>query len=97
MENVTVGVVGLGRMGFAIAQRLVAAGLTVYGYDAHQPLAAQAQQAGIKSCSSLAALAEKARFVWLMVPAGQIVDDVIAAIKPHCMPNSIVIDGGNSF
>jgi 6-phosphogluconate dehydrogenase len=97
MENVTVGVIGLGRMGFSIAQRLVAAGLNVYGYDANNQLAISAQEAGITPCASPEILAQQVKIIWLMVPAGKIVDDVIMMIKSHCHKGAIIVDGGNSF
>src|SRR5690606_5526421 len=36
------------------------------------------------------------RVIWLMVPAGNIVDEVIESLLPHLAPGDILIDGGNS-
>jgi len=89
----TIGLVGLGKMGNAIAERLVHAGNTVYGFDPH----AINVHNDIKKVSSLAELATHVHIFWLMVPAGKPVDDVIAALLPSLKPNDIIIDGGNSF
>jgi 6-phosphogluconate dehydrogenase len=93
MESMTIGLVGLGKMGNALAQRLVQAGNIVYGFDPH----ATDIYKDIKKVSSLAEMATHTHIFWLMVPAGKPVDDVIAALLPSLNPNDIIIDGGNSF
>lgn len=94
MKNV--GVVGLGRMGEAVAYRLVKAGFTVIGYDPNPALKKQIEQEGIRFCPSLEELAGSVDVVWLMVPAGAVVDSVLATIKQHAKPGTIIVDGGNS-
>lgn len=89
----TIGIVGLGKMGNAIAERLSRAGHIVYGFDPH----ATDIYKEIKKISSLDELATHTRIFWLMVPAGKPVDDVIAILLPSLKPNDIIIDGGNSF
>ncbi len=93
----TVGVVGLGRMGFAIAQRLLQAGFSVVGIDEDQAKKDAATAAGMVFAASYQELAQSAQIIWLMVPAGAIVDTVLAVLLPHCSPGKIIIDGGNSF
>lgn len=84
-----IGLVGLGKMGQAIAYRLLQAGHQVVGYD-------PAQSIGDYCVDNLATLAQQARIIWLMVPAGQAVDDVLAQLRPYLKSGDIIIDGGNS-
>jgi 6-phosphogluconate dehydrogenase len=97
MEIAAVGVVGLGRMGLAIAERLVQAGFKVYGVDPDATKKDAVEALGIVFVSSCAELATKVRIVWLMVPAGEPVDIVLREMVDHLAPGSVVIDGGNSF
>ena len=92
-----IAVIGLGRMGMAIAHRLSQHNHTVLGYDPNPAIQTQAKAEGVQPVDSLVNLASAANVFWLMVPAGQPVDDVLAALTPHLNPNAIVIDGGNSF
>jgi 6-phosphogluconate dehydrogenase len=90
------GIIGLGKMGHAIADRAVRAGHSVFGYN-HSPEAiAQAKKIGVTTASSLEQLAKQAEIIWLMVPPTA-VDGVIAQLKPMLTRQHIVIDGGNSF
>ncbi|MBM3887030.1 6-phosphogluconate dehydrogenase, partial [Candidatus Dependentiae bacterium] len=89
-----IGVVGLGKMGLQIAKKLSQAGFTVIGYD---PSISAELAHPIALTLSLAALAQQAEIIWLMVPAGSIVDTCINEMLPHMQPDSIVVDGGNSF
>src|SRR5262249_17655458 len=79
------GMVGLGRMGSNMAQRLVRGGHRVVGYDPSQQARAQAAGVGIEPCESLtkmiAALPAQ-RAVWLMVPAGEVVDATLDSLTP---------------
>ena len=93
------GMIGLGRMGANMAERLRRGGHRVVGFD---PKGNQYQQANadtIEHALSLKALADELpapRTVWLMVPAGDAVDQTIAALLPWLMPGDVIIDGGNS-
>ena len=93
------GMIGLGRMGSNMAQRLTLNRHRVVGYDAD----AAARDNARAKCSAIAgSYAELAsqlsppRVVWLMVPAGSAVDEAIAELLPQLAPRDIVIDGGNS-
>lgn len=95
-----IGMVGLGRMGANMAERLVRGGHRVHGFDPAAAARDAAAERGIVAVPSLQALVAQLpapRAVWLMVPAGSIVDDTIAALLPLLSPGDIVIDGGNSF
>ena len=91
-----VGIVGLGKMGAAIAHRLVQAGHEVVGFDPNGKALQAAQKIGVKKADNLKDLAQKARIIWLMVPAGEIVDNVLDELKPHLLGKDIIVDGGNS-
>lgn len=93
------GMIGLGRMGANMAQRLVRGGHRVCGFDFDPAARSRAAAVGIEPAESLAALIAKLptpRVVWLMVPAGTAVDSTLDALLPLLTSNDIVIDGGNS-
>ncbi|WP_433792815.1 phosphogluconate dehydrogenase (NAD(+)-dependent, decarboxylating) [Actinoplanes sp. CA-252034] len=84
------GLIGLGRMGGNMRERLRAAGHEVVGYD---------QNLEVSDAASLAELAEKLaapRVVWTMVPSGQITEDTINQLAEVLEAGDIIIDGGNS-
>ncbi len=91
--------IGLGRMGANMAERLVRGGHRVHGYDAGAAAREQAAPRGIAVAdtlqATLAALPSP-RIVWLMVPAGSIVDVTLDELLPQLAPGDVVIDGGNS-
>ena len=91
--------IGLGRMGANMAERLVRGGHTVRGYDPGEAARQQAEARGIVPHATLqnaVAALPTPRVVWLMVPAGQVVDDTIAQLRPLLAAGDTVIDGGNS-
>lgn len=94
------GMVGLGRMGANMAQRLVQGGHVVSGFDPSPEARQRASSQGIAPADSLAALVAALptpRVVWLMVPAGTIVDDTLDTLLPLLAGGDVVIDGGNSY
>src|SRR6266567_7166501 len=95
------GLVGLGRMGANMAQRLLRSGHTVVGYVRHAEKVQELQKEGAitHGATSLEDLVNKLstpRAIWLMVPAAS-VDATLGNIVPHLAPGDIVIDGGNSY
>tara|TARA_B100000678_G_C18179865_1_gene490713 strand:- start:201 stop:1103 length:903 start_codon:yes stop_codon:yes gene_type:complete len=92
--------VGLGRMGANMAERLVRGGHRVVGHDPSEEAMAKAAEKGIEPSDSLAAAIDalpSPRIVWLMVPAGPLVDTLIGELEPLLSKDDIVIDGGNSM
>ena len=93
------GMVGLGRMGANMVERLVRGGHRVVGYDRDSGAVARVTAAGAGGADSLPTLAgklAKPRAIWIMVPSGAPVDETIAALLPHLSKDDILIDGGNS-
>lgn len=90
------GIIGLGRMGLAIARRVHEAGHQVYGFDLDESARLQASQIGITVTEDIASMPTYASIIWIMVPAGKPVDSVINQLLPALQPNQILIDGGNS-
>lgn len=92
-----IGMIGLGRMGANMAERLRRGGHRVVGFDANAKLPGTGPE--IERVTSLAALVGQLpipRAVWLMVPAGAVVDETIAALRLLLAGGDILIDGGNS-
>ena len=91
--------IGLGRMGANMAQRLVRGGHRVVGYDPAEAARAGLEQKGAETAASLEALVGKLkspRLIWLMVPAGAITDGTITSLLPLLAAGDTIIDGGNS-
>jgi len=94
------GFVGLGRMGGAMVQRLAAGGHDVVAFARHVESVKHAESVGARGARNLAGLAaalSKPRVVWLMVPAGEPVTEVISELIPHLSPGDTLVDGGNSY
>lgn len=94
-----VGIIGLGRMGFSIMLHLREQKHSVVAYNRSKDAVKKAARSGAvpaysleQFCSSL----PSPRIIFLMVPAGRAVDDVLKGLKPHLKKGDIVIDGGNS-
>jgi 6-phosphogluconate dehydrogenase len=93
------GMIGLGRMGANMSERLVLAGHRVTGFDPSEEARVRIGDKGVATVASIDALigALKApRAIWLMVPAGDTVDQTIAALQPKLASGDTLIDGGNS-
>ncbi|MEZ3116867.1 phosphogluconate dehydrogenase (NAD(+)-dependent, decarboxylating) [Halobaculum sp. MBLA0147] len=98
------GVVGLGRMGQIVVERVLDAGHGVVAFDLDATATATAAEAGAEPadsvgdlCDRLAAAGDDASLaVWLMVPAGDAVDATLAELEPHLDADDVVVDGGNS-
>jgi 6-phosphogluconate dehydrogenase len=94
-----IGVVGLGRMGAAIARRLAEQGHRCVVYDQDPAVAGHTADApGIAAATGIADLVgmlDPPRVIWVMVPASA-VGDVLGQIAEHLDPGDTLIDGGNS-
>lgn len=84
------GLVGLGRMGFNMRERLRAAGHDVVGYD---------RNPDVSDVASIAELVQKLagpRIVWIMVPHGDPTRQTVEELAGLLSPGDLVIEGGNS-
>jgi len=86
-----IGLIGLGKMGGNMAERLRAAGHEVVGYDR-----APASPRTVDSLPALAAALATPRVVWVMVPSGEPTRATIADLAEVLEPGDVIIDGGNS-
>jgi 6-phosphogluconate dehydrogenase len=93
------GIIGMGRMGAAMAERLTLGGHRTFGYDQTAEIRAPLVKKGIAQADSLAnlvSLLKAPRAIWMMVPSGDPVDTTIAELLPHLAIGDVIIDGGNS-
>ncbi len=93
------GMVGLGRMGLNMSFRLLRRGHQIVGTDREaQPLKDLDAEGGrgVRDLKDLVAALAEPRAIWMMVPAGKAVDQVIGQLLPHLSKGDVLIDGGNS-
>jgi 6-phosphogluconate dehydrogenase len=93
------GMIGLGRMGANMVQRLVKAGHEAHAFDIHPDAVKAAVEKGAKGFGTLAELVKslaKPRAIWIMLPAA-VVDKVIKDLESLLEPGDVIIEGGNSF
>ena len=93
------GMIGLGRMGNNMVQRLMRAGHRCVVYDIHSPAVEALAKEGAVGTTSLEDFArklKKPRAIWMMVPAA-VVDQTLTALIPFLQSDDVVIDGGNSY
>ncbi|ACL70377.1 phosphogluconate dehydrogenase (NAD(+)-dependent, decarboxylating) [Halothermothrix orenii] len=94
-----IGLVGLGRMGYNLALNLKEHGHEVVAYNRSKEKVKKAEKEGIEGAYSLEELVDKLRtrrVIWVMVPAGAPVEQVIDDLTPLLDRGDIIIDGGNS-
>ncbi|MCZ6790139.1 MAG: decarboxylating 6-phosphogluconate dehydrogenase [Chloroflexi bacterium] len=93
------GMIGLGRMGGNMVQRLLQGGHRIVAYDANAEAIQTAVQQGAVSAASIADLATQLtvpRAVWVMVPSGEPTEGTINALAGALSPGDVIIDGGNA-
>lgn len=84
------GLIGLGKMGFNMRERLRQAGHEVIGFDPRPEVS------DVPSLEGLAQALGASRVVWVMVPSGQVTHDTIVGLADVLSAGDLVIDGGNS-
>ncbi|MED7829100.1 NADP-dependent phosphogluconate dehydrogenase, partial [Streptomyces chiangmaiensis] len=85
-----IGLIGLGKMGGNMRERIRRAGHTVIGYDRNPDIS------DVKHLGELVEKLQAPRVVWVMVPAGAATQAVIDELKDLLTPGDVVVDGGNS-
>jgi len=94
-----IGMIGLGKMGANMTERLLKGGHEVVAYDLSADALKQAESKGADTASTLAELAGKLgapRSAWVMVPAGAPTNDTIDELAGLFAPGDVIVDGGNS-
>lgn len=84
------GLVGLGKMGFNMRERLRAGGHEVIGYDPRPEVT------DVETLAALAGALDAPRVVWVMVPSGPVTSETVADLAAVLSAGDLVIDGGNS-
>lgn len=85
-----IGMIGLGKMGGNMRERLRRGGVDVTGYDSNPEVT------DVPTVKELVAALPTPRVIWVMVPAGHITDSVIASLSDELSEGDLIIDGGNS-
>lgn len=91
--------IGLGRMGGNMVERLLKGGHQLVVWDRSAEAIAESVKDGAKAARDLADVCARLgspRIIWIMVPAGAPVDETIASLRPSLSKGDILIDGGNS-
>ena len=94
------GLIGLGKMGGNMAERLRLGGHQVVGFDFNADAVKKLTESGNVGASTLEEMVKKLegrRAIWIMVPQGAPVDETIAKLEPLLNKGDILIDGGNSY
>ncbi len=96
-----IAMIGLGRMGMNMAKRLIHGGHEIIAYNRSpektDALVKAEQAIGAYSLSEVVEELSQPRVVWLMLPAGQAIDDHIDEFKNYLSADDIIIDGGNTY
>jgi 6-phosphogluconate dehydrogenase len=91
--------IGLGKMGANMAQRLVRGGHRVVGYDPAEAARKLLEEKGAESAPTLEAVVGKLkppRTAWMMVPSGDVTDATVTGLQRLLASGDTIIDGGNS-
>jgi 6-phosphogluconate dehydrogenase len=94
-----IGFVGLGKMGFNMVLNLLRHKHDVVGYDINEAIVNEIKQEGAQGTTTLpdlCAALEGRKVLWLMIPAGPLIDRVIGDLMPLLAEGDVLIDGGNS-
>lgn len=88
-----IGILGLGRMGSGIANKLNNSGHEVIGWN-RTPQSEQFKT--VKSIKDLVQILKRPRVIWLMLPQGKPTDEVLSEVQKYIEKGDIVVDGGNA-
>ena len=94
-----IGMVGLGKMGFNLVLNLMENGHEVVANDINKDAMNEIESKGAQTAPDYKTMVEmlpQPRVIWLMIPAGDLIDQVIDGFTPYLESGDILIDGGNS-
>ncbi len=106
IKSKSIGIIGLGRMGGGIAQHLLSHRWNVVGYNRSPEETDELKTLGLSAAYSIEELVSKLpddrpKVIWLMIPAGRAVDDVLfnkkTGLANYLKRGDTIIDGGNSY
>ncbi|OGE38059.1 6-phosphogluconate dehydrogenase (decarboxylating) [Candidatus Daviesbacteria bacterium RIFCSPLOWO2_01_FULL_39_12] len=95
-----IGYIGLGRMGKNMVLHLLEQGTEVVAWNRSPEPVEEVKTAGAigaESVGDLVSKLESPRIIWLMLPAGEVVDEFVDKLIPLLRKDDLLIDGGNSF
>ena len=99
--NLTLGMIGLGRMGGNMSRRITRAGHVVIAWDraveARAALAGEPRLVAVVTLEELVANLPSPRVVWLMLPAGAPTDETLQRLVPLLSQGDVVVDGANAM
>jgi 6-phosphogluconate dehydrogenase len=99
-DYMQIGMVGLGRMGMNMARRLLKDGHEVVAYNRSRDKVNEIEKEGARGASSVPELVkalEPRRVVWLMLPAGETVEEHVKILAGLLEKNDVLVEGGNSY
>jgi len=94
-----IGMIGLGKMGANMVERLLKGGHEVVAYDLHEEALKAAAAQGAETATSLEDLAGKLtapKAAWVMLPAGHVTDHAVEELAGLFSRGDVIVDGGNS-
>src|SRR5689334_5496893 len=99
-RSMEIGLIGLGKMGGNMAERLVKHGHRVVGCDPSPEAQERVRKVGVETANSIpeliGMLTQTPKVVWSMVKSGDVTENVLGQIAAELKPGDIIIDGGNS-
>lgn len=99
MNNYSLGFIGLGKMGLPIVKTFLKKGISIFAYDLDKYKIELAEKLGanpIKSINQFSRIKVSQKIIWLMLPMGKVVDEIIDELIPELNKGDIIIDGGNA-
>ena len=99
LNTMKIGLIGLGKMGFSLALNLLDHQHEVVAFDVNKTAVKGISEKGahgVSSISELAASLPSPKVIWVMVPAGEVTNNVLNELKDYLAAGDIVIEGGNS-
>jgi 6-phosphogluconate dehydrogenase len=98
--NLKVGLIGLGRMGYNLALNMRDNKYDVHAFNRSREKVDEVIEEGIKgyyTVEEMVLALDDRKVIWMMIPAGNPIDNMIDTLLPMLKENDILIDGGNSF
>lgn len=99
-SGMTLGYIGLGKMGKNMVLRLHEQGIPLIAWNRSPGPREEVASAGVQTADTVEELIRKLeppRVIWIMLPAGPVVDEFLAKLIPQLTAGDLLIDGGNSF